>query len=290
MIQNVINTVSNPKPGTDSFSVAGDLVVEGLIPIVFALVGALIISRQPRNLIGWLMLGPAAFSYVVNPFLPDVQSWTAAPSQATLSVYLTLWFKGWDWLLLIFPVFLIMLLFPTGRPPSRRWNWVGYLAMGMVAVFLFASTFADTFSLEGVSWTVPNPIGFIPSSFLDGPVFTAPWVVGLMVLAVSCVSSLVVRYQRASLLERQQIKWLLYACGLFGAWYALVLIFYLFEGVIILGTGIFSLLTFLAMATIPVAIAIAILRYRLWDIDVIIRRTLVYGGLTATLALVYLAA
>ncbi len=138
VIQNVINTVSNPKPGTDSFSVAGDLVVDGFIPIVFALVGALIISRQPRNLIGWLMLGPAAFSYVVNPFLPDVQSWTAAPSQATLSVYLTLWFKGWDWLLLIFPVFLIMLLFPTGRPPSRRWNWVGYLALGMVAVFLFA--------------------------------------------------------------------------------------------------------------------------------------------------------
>jgi threonine/homoserine efflux transporter RhtA len=64
-------------------------------------------------------------------------------------------------------------------------------------------------------------------------------------------------------------------------------IFYLFEGVILLGIGILSLLTFLAMATIPVAIAIAILRYRLWDIDVIIRRTLIYGGLTATLALVY---
>ena len=251
------------------------------------MVGALIISRQPRNLIGWLLLGPAAFSYVVNPFLPDVQSWTAAPSQATLSVYLTLWFKGWDWLLLIFPVFLIMLLFPTGRPPSRRWNWVGYLAMGMVAVFLFVATFADTFSLEGVSWSVPNPIGFISLSFLDGPVFIAPWTVGLLVLAVSCVSSLVVRYRRASLLERQQIKWLLYACGLFGAWYALVLIFYLFEGVIILGTGIFSLLTFLIMATIPVAIAIAILRYRLFDIDVIIRKTLVYAALTATLALVY---
>ena len=159
--------------------------------------------------------------------------------------------------------------------------------MGMVAVFLFASTFADTFSLEGVSWTMPNPIGFIPSSFYR-PVFTAPWVVGLMVLAVSCVSSLVVRYQRDAALERQQIKWLLYACGLFGAWYALVLIFYLFEGVIILGTGIFFFLTFLAMATIPVAIAIAILRYRLFDIDVIIRKTLVYAALTATLALVYL--
>jgi hypothetical protein len=285
-ILNVLNELSNPKPGASIFGLFGELVVVGLIPIVFAAVGALIVSRQPRNLIGWLLLGPA-FSQAVSPLLPNFQSWTTAPSPVTLSIYLALWLNGWGWLVLIFPVFLVMLLFPTGRPPSPRWNWVGYLALGMVAVFLFFSTFVDVFTIDGAAWEVSNPIGFVSSSVINGSFFLGLWAIGLLTLAVSCVSSLVVRYRRASPLERQQIKWLLYACGLFGACYAASVTFYLFGGVILLGIGIISLLTFLAMATIPVAIAIAILRYRLWDIDVIIRRTLVYGALTLTLALVY---
>jgi hypothetical protein len=104
---------------------------------------------------------------------------------------------------------------------------------------------------------------------------------------VSSVVSLAVRYRRAASVEREQIKWLLFACGLFGAFYAVSAVFFLFRRLILIDTGIYGLLTFLAMATIPVSIAIAILRYRLWDIDVIIRKTLVYGALTFTLAFVY---
>ncbi len=284
-VRNVMDELSNPKPGAGIFGLVGEEVVGGLISVVFAAVGALIVSRQPRNLIGWLLLAPA-FSQTISPLLPDVQSWTAVPTEITFREYLGLWFSGWGWLPLIFPIFLIMLLFPTGRPPSPRWNWVGYLALGMVVVFLFFATFGNSFSIEVAKLVVPNPIGFI-SSRMSGPVFLALWATGLLVLTVSSVASLIVRYQRAAPIEREQIKWLLYACGLFGAFYAVAIITVLFEGVILIGGGIFDLLFFLPMAAIPVAIAIAILRYRLWDIDVIIRRTLVYGALTLTLALVY---
>jgi hypothetical protein len=285
-IQNVISVFSNPKPGASFLELAGGQIVEVLIPIVFAVVGALIVSYQPRNMIGWLLFIPA-FSLVAGLLLPDVQSWIAAPPPLTLRIYLALWLNGWNWLLLIFPVFLIMLLFPTGRPPSPRWNWVAYLALGMSGVFVFLSTFIDAFSLEGATWTAPNPIGFIPSTWGSGSIFMPLWLSGLLVLAISSLASLVVRYRRAGLVEQEQIKWLFYACGLFGGLYAVWLIVYPLGDLIAIGPDVFGLLLFLVQATIPVAIAIAILRYHLWDIDVIIRRTLVYGGLTVTLALVF---
>ena len=97
--------------------------------------------------------------------------------------------------------------------------------------------------------------------------------------------SLFVRYRRAAAVERQQIKWLLFACGLFAILY--VSPSFSREEQSHFSDVMNTLLFLLAMPMIPVAIAIAILRYRLWDIDVIIRRTLVYGALTATLALVY---
>ncbi len=285
-IRNVVFELANPKPDTSIFRLVSDLLLRGLIPVVFAAIGALIVSRQPRNLIGWLLFAPA-FSQAVSPLLPDVQSWTSLPSQITLIEYLALWSSGWGWMLLIFPIFLIMLLFPTGRPPSPRWNWVGYLALSMVTVFIFFATFGHTFMIEDASLEIPNPIGFIPSFITGGPVFMALWGVGLLVVAVASVSSLIVRYRRAKSIEREQIKWLLYACALFGGLYAIAVAIYIGGGPLLIGTSVYEWLLWLALAAIPVAIAIAILRYRLWDIDVIIRKTLVYGLLTVALALLY---
>lgn len=115
----------------------------------------------------------------------------------------------------------------------------------------------------------------------------ALWGFGLLVVAVASVTSLIVRYRRAKSLEREQIKWLLYACALFGGLYAIPVAIYSGGGPLLIGTGVYEWLLWLALAAIPVAIAIAILRYRLWDIDVIIRKTLVYGLLTGALALLY---
>ena len=283
-LRDVINEFANPKPDSSIIIIFSDLVLV-MLQVEFALVAALIISRQPRNLIGWLLLAPA-FSLVIGSLLPDYQSWTTAPSETTWGLYVGIWYSGWSWLLLIFPVFLITLLFPTGRPPSRRWNWVAYLALFMPAFLILVGTFSKSFTVEQATWVLDNPIGFIPVEFGSGTLFMMTWGAGLVILAVSSVASLFVRYRQSRAVEREQIKWLLYACGLFGATYALTVLI-VFLGDFLATSSFFTLVFFLPMATIPVAIAIAILRYRLWDIDVIIRKTLVYGILTAAMGLVF---
>jgi hypothetical protein len=187
--------------------------------------------------------------------------------------------------LLIFPLLLIPLVFPTGRPPSPRWRWVFWILIGMCAFFIFIASFAERLGpLEG-AWEILNPIGFIPKEVIDAIIF--PWLVALGSLTLVCVASLFVRYRQAGAVEREQIKWLLYACGLFAVVYAPALVI----NIPVEGGGIandaWELLFSLTLMTIPVSIAIAITRYRLWDIDVLIRRTLIYGALTASLGLVY---
>ena len=270
-------------PSVGNFLDVFRYVAFGMIPIVFAVLGALIISRQPHNVIGWLLLIPA-FAFTV-PAETYVNRFTSAPPVPSILLLLALWMSNWGWLLLIFPILFIPLLFPTGRPPSSRWRWLVVVGLSMCVTFLFVATFQQKFRpTSDADWSVTNPIGFIPDSWAE-EVFLPPWLIALITLAVLCVVSLFVRYRRASAVEREQIKWLLYACGLFVAVY--VPGFWATDSDTIL-QDVWDILFSLGILAIPIAIAIAILRYRLWEIDVIIRRTLVYGALTATLALVYI--
>ena len=113
-----------------------------------------------------------------------------------------------------------------------------------------------------------------------------PWIGGLLLLTVFSFASLFVRYRNAGAIERAQIKWLLYASGLFAAVYFSTVNLYLFNAKLAQGI-IFSSLLPISLLGIPISIAIAILRYRLWDIDVIIRKTFTFGVLTITLGLVF---
>jgi hypothetical protein len=130
-----------------------------------------------------------------------------------------------------------------------------------------------------------NPIGILKGDTVKR--LLGVWIAGLMALVVACAVSLFVRYRRANDAEREQIKWLLYSCAVF-------LIVYIggfvsgLGGTSSLGGYIWRLFFGLSVITLPAAIGIAILRYRLYDIDVLINRTLVYGLLTAMLVLVYL--
>ena len=134
-------------------------------------------------------------------------------------------------------------------------------------------------SVDG-DWQLQNPIGFIPNQLIEVS-FLLPWLIGLGTFTLLCVASLFVRYRGAAVVERNQIKWLLYAAGVFAVIYIPGLFLGWEE------SYLFNLLFILAIIMIPVSIAVAILRYRLFDIDILIRKTLVYGGLTVTLALVY---
>jgi hypothetical protein len=261
--------------------------IGNVLPIVFAIPAALIVSRQPRNAIGWLLMTPAVLFVVVGLIDIYVQSIATAAPTPTLPLLLMVWFSGWSWLLLIFPLLHIPLLFPTSRPLSPRWRWVSVAAVSWAAVFVLLVTFVQTFTDENgpTPLVLPNPLGVIPAALLEQLI--GLWQIGLVVLTALCVAALFVRYRRATPTEREQIKWLLYACGVFAANYII--------GAFVLSLGesetlagyVFNISFGLTTMAIPIAIAIAILRYRLWDIDVLIRRTLVYSILTLVLALVY---
>jgi hypothetical protein len=196
------------------------------------------------------------------------------------------WFSSWNWLALILPLLLIPLLFPTGRLPSARWRWVLILAAGICAIFLLIATFSKNLASVNEDWSVSNPIGFLDDSSIQTIIVF--WAAGLMVMTLSSAAALFMRYRRTGSVVREQIKWLLYACGVFaviyipGFW-----INNLSSGDNSFAANLFNLMLGLSILTFPASIAIAILRYRLWDINLIIRRTLVYGSLTATLGLLY---
>jgi hypothetical protein len=260
-------------------------VINLLILLSFPLVGALIVSRQPGNNIGWLLMMPS-LAFLLEPFIrSQITGLAVPPSHPSILFLIAAYLSNMYWLLGIFPVFLIALLFPTGKPLSPRWRWAVVYAIGMFVYFcilaFFGETIAPETSLYGVDWSVPNPIGFLDLSTND-TLWTA-WFAGIAVLALLCVASIVFRYRRAAVVERKQITWLLYAVGLFTSFYALTLPLNTEN----FGGNLWNLFLGLFMLAIPVAIGMAILRYRLFDIDLIIRKTLVYGALTATLALVF---
>ena len=260
----------------------GLVILNGLAAAEFSLMGALIVSRQPRNTIGWLLLavGPsfALSTTVLNP-------WSQAlPSSATLTPlnFLLLWLSSWTWWLLVGPLLLIPLVFPDGRLLSPRWRWVVFLLAGSFGIFLIGATFTATTTLPNGTQPVLIPIGFLPDSVTQ--ILFGAFPFPLLAAAFGSGAAVFVRYRRADAAERQQIKWFLYAGALFvvafivqfvvpsGADNAITL-----PGVLFIGAILF----------VPVSIGIAILRYRLWDIDVVIRRTLVYALLTGLLALAY---
>ena len=253
------------------------------LPVEFALLAALIVSQRPRNVIGWLMMLPAfvfSFGFITENYLARFPT---PPAEPTALLWLAVVLNNIAWLFLIFPILFTMLLFPDGRPPSPRWRWILVAGLGMCAfLILFGLVSPEIALIENEDWVLANPIGFLPS----GTEFPqAPWFTGLIIMTLLCLAAPFVRYRRAAGVKREQIKWLFYACGLF-------VLVYIPSFFITDEAGDFLIeplgaLFVLAIMAVPAAIAIAILRYRLYDIDVIIRKTLLYGALTGLLSLVY---
>jgi hypothetical protein len=237
-------------------------------------VGALILARVPRNPIGWIFLGVGLLGSVsaLLAGYADAALLAGAGSKrlGDVSGDTTRWL--WAPVTLI-PVTFGLLLFPDGRLPSRRFRALPWIAgVGIVALS----------ALVGLS-TADE--GWRAGGDADGRSGTWLAVLGVLSFAVvpaliGSVAAVIVRFRRSSGEERQQLKWLTYG-GAIAA--AVVLV----AGTVFdedAGTGV---VIATALASIPFWIGIAILRYRLYDIDVVINRTLVYGALTATLALTY---
>ena len=254
--------------------------LDGVIAIVFigafATVGALLAWKRPGNPIGWLLsaTGLAYAAGVSGALLEHFQG------TLTLSNWL-----GWIWLLGLGLCVFVVLLFPAGHLPSRRWRPVAWAAGAGLAGWVLGNAFAP--AIVTASPAMPNPVG------LTGPVgnvfklMTGGGAVLIAATGLAAVLSLAFRYRHARTAERAQLKWLVYAG-------ALIVAALLAEipAEKILGPGdaannLQNAMSSGAIALVPVAIAIAVLKYRLYDIDRIISRTVAYAIVTALLAGVY---
>jgi N-terminal 7TM region of histidine kinase len=241
----------------------------------FPIVGAILVRRYPENLIGWLfcatgpLFGLQLFSsmYVENYILAGGETGGFAD--------FTLWVGIWTGPIAYSLVTaFLMLLFPTGHLSSRRWRPVALLAAGSIALVVLGSVFRR--QLDNYPQLV-NPYG-IGATF--GDVLDAATGIGWILFSISVLLagvSLIARFRRSKGVERQQMKWMALAAS-----FLLVAQFSWW-----ISEELGSFLTSVAFVAIPLAVCVAILRYRLYDIDVIINRALVYGLLTAVLGLVY---
>jgi hypothetical protein len=173
---------------------------------------------------------------------------------------------------------IVFLLFPDGRLPTQRWRFVPWIAAAGCALALPGQALSPDLGTEFTGGTNPFAVEGVPIDLLFGTGIAL-----LLAALLAAIASLVVRFRRAGSVERQQIKWFAYAAGCIGVLGPLAVAFW-YESVLVQAT--FAL----AINGLPVAAGIAILRYRLYDIDVVLNRTLVYGTLTAMLAALYFGA
>jgi hypothetical protein len=253
--------------------------VISLLILAFSTVGALVASRRPENPIGWLFCS-GAFLWILGELTLEygVYALITAPGALPAGAWIA-WFGGWargmGWVLI---VAFLLLLFPNGRLPSPRWRpvlWgiVGYIAFFTLVIWL--SPASQDFRLAFVH----NPLGLeLEIMDLLGGVlyFTLP------LLLVVSGTAVIVRFRRSRGDERQQLKWFAYAVGV------MVILFAFWLSSEVAGLVPISTLAFtVPLAGLPIAVGVAVLKYRLYDIDVVINRTLVYGTLTASLAATY---
>jgi hypothetical protein len=245
--------------------------------LAFSVVGALVASRYPRNAIGWLFCS-TGLVVGLNSFAGGyAELWLASGYGAKTLAEASAWFSSWSWIILVYvPTSFLLLLFPDGRLPSPRWLPVAWCAVLGIVGFI-AGYAVEPGPLEDFPQIV-NPYG------VDSPVLEVVGLVCVVVAGGSMVASavsLLVRMRRAGDEQRQQIKWLAY-----GGAVAVGTIFV--GGLISIWSALVSIaIIAIALLVLPIFTGVAIVKHRLYDIDLVINRTLVYGALTVMLAGVY---
>jgi signal transduction histidine kinase len=242
-----------------------------LVVITCATVGAVIVLHRPTNPVGWILV-MGTLLWALGAFGVELAIRNLAQHRHTLggvaeAAVLGTWARACGWTLM---VTFLPLLFPSGRLPSARWRPVAYGAAGYLGLWTATALLAPTPADDRFS-TVRNPFGIQAASSLPNLAIA----VSLPVL-LACGAALIRRFVKARGEEREQLKWLAYGTAL-----PVILIS------VVLATGNSKLPWQEAVVIIPVAIGVAILRYHLYDIDLLINRTLVYGSLTSCVVGLY---
>jgi hypothetical protein len=246
-------------PSAEGDEDIGAVVASLVFALSFSTVGALVASRRADNPIGWIMCA-AGLAYAVGAVSVSYVESTLAGGEDDALRSVANWIGEWVWMVGIGPaVTFLPLLFPSGRLPSPRWRPVAWAAAGGLALMVLGLA---------ISWDPAAGLGSLV----------------LILSALAAIASLVFRFRRARRKERLQLKWLTYAAGLVAVSVVALL---LAEATVGTTDEVSNTLVSGAVACLPVSMGIAILRHGVFDIDVVINRTLVYGALTATLVGAY---
>jgi MFS family permease len=261
--------------------VGSDLFISA-IAIVFSAVGVLVASRLPGNATGWLFIGVGVATGLGTLAGSYADAWVAGGYDGSRRLGETAaWYGTLSWIpFILVPCTFVLLLFPDGRLLSPRWRWVAWCAgAGVAGVFI--TTGLAPGPLEDQP-QLDNPFG------IDTPLLAPLTGLAVLLLVIGMAgsaASAVARFRHAHGERRQQMKWL----ALAGTVVAVTVPVATAGSDVLWGDTAVNIACMLAVLGLPIAAGIAILRHRLYDIDVVINRTLVYGGLTATLAAAYLA-
>ena len=255
-------------------------VASPMFALVFVATGAFIALREPRHPVAWcfLLLGLSGGMFLAFLNYGVYGTLTAAGGLPAAGV--ALWITAWFWSVPLTALVIAMLLFPNGRPPSARWRPLAWVIVGAMLFLAAGDALREPYLAVDVPLESPlgTPIPLEPLMWAAN-VATVVYVLAL----VGVAASLIVRFRRSRGVERQQLKWFAFAATIV---VSLLLLSMVTEAASDFGTVVGVLLA-ASFSLIPLSTVIAILRYRMFDIDVVIERTLVYGAVTATLGATY---
>ena len=254
-----------------------------LTALFYPTVGALVASRRPENPVGWLLClyGLAiSISYFCAEYA--IYALLAVPNPLPAGEAMA-WLASWVLPILNGLQVFYILLFPTGRLPSRRWRWLGWLTVAFVVVGVILGAFSSG-ALLGILGPIENPLGI---EGFSNAYYKALLFIMTPLLTAAAALAVFIRLRRAIGVERQQIKWFAYAAAAYASAGTLAYIIPRVIDTPLWFERVGFALNIVFVPAVPIAIGIAILRYRLYDIDILINRTLVYGSLTATLVVLY---
>ncbi len=262
--------------------------------LAFPIVGALIASRQPGNAIGWIMLA-VGVEEAISDLLYIYAEYSLATSPGSLpdpDLALALGAPTWVPFIGLMGTFLI-LLFPDGRLPSPRWRpWAWFCGVALILSFIAILIAPVSFADQGYP-NLRNPLGIEALRPFVDAIFAILLLIPISI--VGCAAALIQRFRRSRGQDRLQLKWLAAGAGTTAILYLIAMVPSLtlaspwdMRGPVWL--SVLQNVAIYSFVLIPVAVGVAILKHRLYDIDLIINRTLVYGALTAALTLAYVLA
>ena len=248
-----------------------------LLSVLIAGLGSAITAHRPGNRIAWLLEATAVVTVLAAGSSLIVGS-DQPPFSALFWNYFGVVVYNTSVEVALYPVLLILFVFPDGHYPSRRWRWAGWLAGATAAAMFFVAAFSESvgriYDPDDRYWNAVNPVGFLPTG--------ADWFMVQLAVAVTSILSLggiaalVVRYRRSGIVVREQIKWVAYAAGLAGV------------GLVVASSStseaVWTVVSIVIPGAIASAITIAVTRYRLFEIDRLISRTITYALVIGVLA------